>query len=242
MPINQVYKLKSYAAWLTADKKRFMLRPNSSIETWSNDLGLFSTKEIAEKFMQQKVAEDVQDELTAYIGFTISKIAVDRSLKLHDNWIETSDFEARWSYDGKGKLIDESLYDDAGTVPFYGRAKPAKFKVGDIVLVYSHGYMRPSLVVSEPPSAKWWKTHIKDGGGGDASDDAYTVVTVGYGHTHPSSVEVFPYPVQPTEAFERAIWQEFKDYVHDCDLPDRTIPIDRHHLKEGWANNGNKAS
>ena len=168
MPLNHVYKLKSYAAWLTADKKRFMLRSNSSIETWSNNLGLFSTKEIAKKFMQQKVAEDVQDELTAYIGFTISKIAIDRSLKLHGNWIETSDFESRWSYDGKGKLIDESLYDDAGTVPFYGRAKPANFKVGDIVLVYSHGCMRPSLVVSEPPSAKWWKTHIKDGGRGDA--------------------------------------------------------------------------
>lgn len=180
------YQLEAYAAWLTADEKRIMLRPNSSIEILTNDFGCFSTLHCAESFMRQMLVDNEADRFTDYVGFSICKRTIDPKPTE-----QLCSFEARWNYDGKGKLVDESPYDDVGNVRFFGRTKPAKFKVGDIAMVHAGDYMRPSLVVSLPPSAKWWKTHIKDNFGGDAYDDSYTVVTVGYGHTHPSSVEVF---------------------------------------------------
>ena len=207
------------------------VKKDLTVDLTNHELGTFSSREKAEKMIASWL-EHVKSWNLLLLGFTITEKLLDGNLG--GKFKEISEFESRWSYDGKGNFLCDSLYDDGCAIPFKGRKVQVPTKIGDIVLERFGNCAAISLVTQLPPTEDWWITHIKGGFSGDCTDDSYTTVRWQQGHDHPNSTRVFPFVGIPTKEVERKLWSEFKGYVKDCGLPKKCIPIDRHHLKEDW--------
>lgn len=214
-----------------------LIKKDLTVGLTNHDLGIFSTRETAEKMIIDWL-DHVKGWDMLILGFTLVEKKIDGTFDGQFN--EISEFEAVWAYDRNGKLLCDSLYDDACTIPFRGRETAIKQNVGDIAFMHCGDCAIPVLVVDLPPTREWWKSHIKNNSAGDCTDDSYTIIRWQYGHDHPKSTSVFPFIGIPTKDLEKKLWAEFRYYALDCGLPKSHIPANRYQLTEGWANNEDK--
>lgn len=208
------------------------IKKDLTVGLTNHELGVFSTRKKAEKMISDWL-DHIKSWDMLILGFTLVEKIIDGTFG--GQFHEISEFESVRAYDGNGKLLCDSPYDDACTIPFRGRETAVKQNVGDIVFVYCGKCAIPALVVDLPPSRDWWRSHIKNDSAGDCTDDSYTIVRWQYGHDHPKSTSVFPFIGTPTKDLEKKLWNEFRYYVIDCGLPASCIPVNRHQLTDDWA-------
>ena len=185
-----VFKLISY---VVEGQDQHPLLPKFGKDMTANmyvhEIGLFTTVKGAERFIRPYL-KHVAGWNDCIIGFQIVEKTVDEGFASNG---EVSGFKSTRAYDGEGRLIAESDLDDECEKRFYGRKKQVPFEKGDVGLVCWGDKAFPALICQLPPTAAWWKAHIKGGNGGDETDDSYTVVTWKNGHDHPRATSVFPF-------------------------------------------------
>lgn len=232
MKKKTAFVLQAHELEQQKNRTKPFIKKDLTVGLTNHELGVFSTREKAEKMIADWL-DHIKSWDMLILGFTLVEKIVDGAFR--GQFHEISEFESVWAYDGNGKFLCDSLYDDACMIPFRGRETPVKQNVGDIAFVYCGNYAIPALVVDLPPSRDWWRSNIKNDFAGDCTDDSYTIIRWQYGHDHPKSTSVFPFVGIPPKNLEKRLWNEFKRYVADCRLSKTCIPTDRHHLKEDWA-------
>ena len=192
---------------LIASKLKF--NKDGSISIYNKFLGMFSSKDLAEKRIKEYIRRDKgkYDYDNNYLGFAVTKHELNAPFS--EVFDDICNFSARYIYDSYGDLFCDSELPESEERCFSGRKNPVKLSVGDIALCKCYGYdglkAVPVLITDLPMSAAQWKRHMASNVKGDYSDDCYTVVQAKHGHFHPESVEVFPFLGKVPKKLETAL-------------------------------------
>ena len=195
-----------------SDLLKVKLRPNKdySINIYNKFLGMFSSKDLAEKRIREYINRDKgkYDYDNVYLGFIVIKHELNAAFS--DQFDGICNFSARYTYDHKGNPFCESELDDVSMRTFDGRKTPVKINVGEIAFVHGYGssIASPVIVTDLPLSHAQWKRHMAKNVKGDYTDDCYTVVQYKFGHYHPNSVNVFPFNFEYPKGLQAALLKE----------------------------------
>lgn len=190
---------------------------NGSYKVWEDDLGLFDSKEKAEKAVRDAVRER---RWSRFFAFFIYERQVNRPCLNGDG------YRAVTSYLADGTCFCYSPYDAACEKPFKGRpTESIKLKIGDIAWCWRWDYIEPCLVGSLPYTEEEYAAYCKERGHSaddpsyhpfDYSDDCYLVYTGNNDHEHPPCWQVFPFSDSLTERNKERLLASKKWWGNGC--------------------------
>lgn len=208
-------------------------------DIFESETGIFDSLVLAEKAIRKQVrnkkeykdiygflVDEVPKNGTYYRG---DRLAVRRYLKDGKLWQKSEVSGIRY-FNNKSQ--------DLGDTGFYGRdLKTIPFKEGDIVEIANRDFVQLGIIWSLPPSIEYmkpiWERHKVRCKGDirysrihpDDTDDAYSVVyynvdkdgEIGYGHFHPTVVDVLPPSCPVPKKFAAELRRRLKMLNDECE-------------------------
>ena len=166
---------------------------NNGYKAGERDLGLYDSREQAEKNMLNVIKEENWNTFFAF--FIYARIVNPGSGE--------EGFQSVTSYFPDGILYCESPYDESCKKKFRGRPpETIKLKVGDLAWEWRGDSIEPCLVFAQPLTTGEYEEMCRKNGvdpaGPDAiafdyTDDCYGVFNFGRGQDHPAVWRLFPF-------------------------------------------------